>query len=165
MTTSLDATHHDSKNWLTFFPEKGRAFWFLVSFGKICAPISLNGVFKKYFVDHFPWRAFLTLNHIWPPNRCEHAELGRLSFVATENSLLFWHLFLCRCHIINIVLLFSRRIFSSRRSTTTTLGPRKKVIMQGDPWMVDTPILTQEFLRVWWERAELYVYLPIGRRA
>ena len=44
MRTSLYVTHHAIKDWIPFFLAKDPEFWFLVSFGKICTPILLNGV-------------------------------------------------------------------------------------------------------------------------
>ena len=44
MRTSLDVTHHVSKDWLPFILAKDLAFLFLVHFGKNCTSFSLNGV-------------------------------------------------------------------------------------------------------------------------
>ena len=46
--TSLYETHRGRKDWFPSFLARDLAFWFLVCFGKICTPISLNRVIIIY---------------------------------------------------------------------------------------------------------------------
>ena len=67
MRTSLDVTHHGSKDWFPLFPVKDLEFWFLVSFSKICIPVSLNGVLKiiitKFFLQKSDGNRKLDIAH------------------------------------------------------------------------------------------------------
>ena len=74
MRTLLHATHHGSKDQLSFFLAKDPAFWFLFSFGKICTPISLNGVLTLSLREITFY--FSKNTRKWhPPQRCPRRRI------------------------------------------------------------------------------------------